>query len=102
MLRRDARLDNLARLLQAGFQRVDDDDAAFVRVPVVVVFVIWSDGVAQDVGMDLAHVRAVAAYCAYISPFLSAFGADEVFSWEESRGAGRAAEDGVCFADVFF
>lgn len=101
VLRRDARLDDLACLLEARFQRVDDDDAAFVRVPVVVVFVVWGDGVAEDVRVDLAHVRPVAADRAYVSAFFSAFGAGEVFGWEESGGAGRAAEDGVGFADVF-
>lgn len=59
------------------------------------------DGLTQNVGMDLTHVRAVAAYCAYVSPFLSAFGAGKVFGWEKRGGARRAKEDGICFADVF-
>lgn len=46
-------------------------------------------------------MRAVAADRAYISPLLPAFGAGEVLGWEEGGGAGRAAEDGVGFADVF-
>ena len=43
---------------------------------------------------------AVAAYCAYISPFLSTFGAGQEFSREQRGGARRAEKDGICFADM--
>ena len=62
---------------------------------------VWCDSLAQDVGMELTHVGAVAAYCAYISSFLSAFGADEVFGREKRGGARRAEKDGIRFADMF-
>lgn len=52
--------------------------------------------------MNLTHMWAVAAYCAYVSAFLSALGAGEVFCWEKRGGTGRAEEDGVCFTNVFF
>ena len=51
--------------------------------------------------MDLTHVGAVAPYCAYVPPFLPAFGASEVFGWEKRGSARRAEEDGVCLSDVF-
>ena len=60
------------------------------------------DGLAQDVGMDLAHVGPVAADQAYVPSFFSAFGAGKVFGWEEGGGARRAEEDGVRFTDVIF
>ena len=62
---------------------------------------VRADGLAQDVGMNFTHVRAVAAYRADISPFLPAFGASEMFGREKRGGAGRAEEDDICFADVF-
>lgn len=67
----------------------------------MVMLMVWCDSLAQNVGMDLTHVGAVTAYGAYISPFLSAFGAGEVFSWEKRGGARRAEKDGICLADVF-
>ena len=100
MLRRDSRLDDLARLPQTGFQGIDDDDAAFIRMLMMMVFVVRFDGMAQDVGMDLTHVGTIAAYQTYVSPFLSAFGAGEVLGREERGAAGRAEEDGIRLADV--
>ena len=102
LVRRDTRLDDLARLLQTRFERIDDNDAPFIRVLVMVMFMVRTDGLAQNVGMDFAHVGTVAAYRADISAFFSPFGAGEVFSREERGGAGRAEEDDVGFADVFF
>ena len=101
MLRRDSRLDDFARLPQTSFQRINDDDAAFIRMLVMVVFVVRFDGMAQDVGVNLTHVGTVAAYQTYVSPFLSAFGAGEVLGREERGGARRAEEDGIGLADVF-
>lgn len=101
MLRRDPRLDDFARLPQTRFQRINNDDAAFIRMPVMMVFVVRFDGMAQDVGMNLTHVWTIAAYQTYVSPFLSAFGAGEVLGREERGGARRAEEDGICLADVF-
>lgn len=52
--------------------------------------------------MDFTHVGTVAADSADVSAFFAAFGAGEVFGWEERGSAGRAEEDDVRFADVFF
>ena len=61
---------------------------------------VWCDSLAQNIRMDLAHVGAIAAYSAYVSSFLSAFGAGKVFGWEKRGGARRAKKDDICFADV--
>lgn len=68
----------------------------------MVMFMVRTDGLAQNVGMDFTHVRAVTADRADVSAFFPAFGAGEVFGREERGGAGRAEEDDVGFADVFF
>ena len=102
LLRSQAGLAHLAGVAQAGFQAVDDDHAALFGVFVVMVVVVGRDGLAQDVRVHFKHVRSVAADGADVAAFSAAFGAGEEFGGEERRDAGRAEENGVRPAHVFF
>lgn len=61
----------------------------------MMVVMVGRDGLAQDVRVDLDHVRSVAADGAEVAPLAAAFGAGEQFGGEERGEACGAEEDGV-------
>lgn len=53
-------------------------------------------------GVQLEHMRFIAADGADVASLLAALGGGEVFGWEKGRCAGRAEEYHVCFPDMLF
>lgn len=66
------------------------------------VFMLGRNGVAEDVRVELEHVRAVRADGGDVAALFAAFGGDEVLGGEKGGRGGGAKEYGVGFADVVF
>lgn len=68
----------------------------------VMMFMLWRDGLAEDFWVDLYHVWTVGADEGDVAALFSTFTRGEDFVWEQRRGGGCAEEDGVGFADMSF
>lgn len=91
---------DLAGFFHAGGETVDDDDAAFAGVFVMMMFMVGRHGLTEDVRMKLTHVGTVTPDTADVSPFPSTLMGGEIFRREERFGRGCAHEDGVRLPNV--
>lgn len=103
-------LDDLAGFLEGAVERVDNQHALGARVFVVreVMLVVVAaaggfglDLYADDVRVQLDHVRGVGADGGDVAAFAAAFVGGEELGREERRGGRRGAEDDVGVADFF-
>ena len=67
----------------------------------VSMFVVGCNGVPEDIGVQLDHVRFIRSHADDIAALLATFGVREVGCREEWGGGGCAHENHVCCAHVF-
>lgn len=88
-----------ASLRQAD-RRIHDDGRGRRRVFVVLVVMVRRDDLAQNVQVQLGHVRTVAADGADQPALATALGRRQILGWKQRRRRGRTAEDDVGLADL--